>query len=252
MKLPLLSLLACLATLTLCSCIEGEEEIRVHADGSGRATYRLEAPNLLFKRIGNLDDILERARDYSTNSDNLTIHSLNAQTRGARTTVEVDLSFGNLRKVDGFLSSFRDPEDPATKSEIEIIIGEIDMDISFPTYSYYREIDLSPLLTDGALPIGGKAMLGDSAINYTMHLPAAPTHHDADSVSPDGRTLRWSFPVAEMASGPVSMSFEAPLPLPWRKIFLLVISVLLLLCLLPFIRKKKLKTSRPHVRPNHP
>ncbi|MEC8942451.1 MAG: hypothetical protein VYC95_06945, partial [Verrucomicrobiota bacterium] len=59
----LLSLLPVLFSLFLVSCIEGEEEIWLEPDGSGRieATYKM--PTAVVRKIGDPDELVEKLKE---------------------------------------------------------------------------------------------------------------------------------------------------------------------------------------------
>ena len=59
LRMRLLALLPVLLPLLLVSCIEGEEEIWLEPDGSGRieATYKM--PTVVAQKIGDPDELVE-------------------------------------------------------------------------------------------------------------------------------------------------------------------------------------------------
>lgn len=238
----ILLLLFSLFPLFLTSCIEGEEEIWVNEDASGRARFQVTAPTLLFSKFGGAEQIIADAKAGATSSDNIAITSLEATKSGSKTTFRAEVTFEDARQLNHFLKTFRDPPDSPNKCEEEILFGEPALSIGFPDLSFSREIDIRSLVPAESNNPFALRMLGDSQINYRLHLPTPAKTHNATRTSNDGKTLEWDFPLGEMIAGPVEMNFTAPLPR--LSLYLTLAGVLLFLMVFGFLIFLK-KRGRP-------
>lgn len=229
-------------SLLLSSCIEGEEEIWVNPDASGRVRLEVTAPTLIFSRFGGVEQVIAEAKEGFSTSDNVTLTTIEAVPDGGRTTLKAALAFRDAREVGDLLKRFRDPAFPDEKSQEELVVGETELDIGIPDLSFTRSIDVRGLLPPEAQNPMTLRLLGDSQINYRMNLPTAVRTHNADQISPDRRSLEWNVPLQRLLAGPVEMEFTAPLP---RLTFYFVLAGVLLLIILVasiFIWKR---TKRP-------
>lgn len=228
------------ALLQLTSCIEGEEEIWVNSDASGRAKLRITAPTVLFSKFGGAETLVEDAKTAAEDSDQVEILAITASKKGSRTTLSAELTFQDARRVGSFLQTFRDPATPLVKSDPELVVGDVALAMGFPDYHYDRKIDLAPLLAEQAIPPFALNMIGEDArLSYILHLPTAVTTSNADAILDDGKTLKWDQPVSRLLEGPVEMSFAAPLPLPYRLIAVVALLLISLLAVIvSFVRKR--------------
>lgn len=235
-----------LVTLQLTSCIEGEEEIWINPDASGRAKIRITAPTLLFSKFGGVETLISDAQVAAEDSDQVELLSITANKKGSRTTLSAEATFQDARQFGACLKTFRDPETPLVKSEPEIIVGEVALDLGYPDYRFDRKIDLAPLLAEQTIPPFALNMMGDDAnLRYIIHLPTAAKTSNADSVLDGGRTLTWDQPVSRLLKGPVGMSFSAPLPLPYRLIIILLLLLLVLVTGAIILLKKLRRRTTP-------
>lgn len=232
-------------TLVLTSCIEGEEEVWVNPDGSGKARLKVTAPKLLFAKFGGLETLAADLKDALQTSQNARLLEMETSTQGSRATLEAEIAFRDARKMGGLLKSFRDPPDSPDKCEEEIVFGEVKVHLGVPDLSFSRVIDLRPLVPAQSNNAMALKMLGEAQMSYRVHLPTPAKTHNADFISADGKTLAWEIPLAEFLQGSQRMEFTAPLPY----LFPLSILAAVLLCLavgaIFFVRKARTRKSSP-------
>jgi len=208
--LPLLCLVALLS-----SCIDGEEEIWIETDGSGRleATYTM--PKAFMDELGGAETLTEKLRAAAKKDDSITIGTLEHGTGDdGRQFLHFTAEFTDLRELAKFPQKhLRDPSKPNETASEEALFGEINLSLSGLLMSIDRKIDLAPILPESAK--SNPAFLGSSTFQYTFHLPVVPTEHDAHEISADGKTLTWSFLLRDYTDKPMTIWAKAPLPLPW-------------------------------------
>ena len=141
------------------------------------------------------------------------------------------------------MQSFRKPLNSPQKSDEEIIIGDINLEIKVPNISYTRSLDLGPILPAEAKSPMASKLLGDAEIRYLVHLPTPAKSTNADLISADKKTLTWQVPVAELLAGPVEMNLAAPIPRIKLYAALAGVFLLSLLIYLYYLWKLRLKKS---------
>ncbi len=231
-----------LGALVLSSCIEGEEEIWINPDASGRVRFQVSAPTVAFAKFGGVDQVITDAREGLLQSENVTLTSVEAAATGTNTTLKASFTFKDAREMGNILKSFRDPDTPDEKSEEEIFVGETDLTIGIPDLSFSRKIDIRELLPPEAQNPMALRLLGNSRFTYRMHLPTPVRTHNASSVSKDGKSLAWEVPLQELLAGPVEMKFTAPLPYLVRYFSLVALALLAIIVSVFFLLKKRKKT----------
>ncbi len=184
----------------------------IEPDGSGRARLQITAPTALLSQFGGSNQLIAEAKEKLANSDNTRLRKLTAVSTGLNTTLAGEIQFKDARQLGSLLKNFRDPLDSQEKSEPEILFGETEVAMNFPNLNYTRQLDLRPLLPEQANNALSLKMLGDSQFQYRVHFPTQVTTHNADTLSPDGKTLTWEMPLRELFQSPQTMSFTAPIP----------------------------------------
>jgi len=210
-----LILLALLPTiLLLVSCIDGEEEIWLKRDGSGRleATYKM--PGAIMKRFGSAPDLQQKLEDAIAKEPSIRVTHIGHHMEDGRVVFEFGAKFDDIRILAAFPKKhLRDPSTPGTASSEEALFGTMDLQVKGLTLIFEREIDLTPVLPDSARQNPG--MLGESVFRYTVHVPTKANRHNATSTADMGRTLLWEFPLRKYTNAPMSLIMKAPLPMPW-------------------------------------
>ncbi|MAT46523.1 MAG: hypothetical protein CMO35_03720, partial [Verrucomicrobiaceae bacterium] len=96
------ALLAALLALLLVSCIEGEEEIWLQTDGSGRieATYKM--PTAVAQKIGKPDELVRTLKEAAARDPHVDLTSVEHQARRGGITLKFSGTFDDLRKLASF------------------------------------------------------------------------------------------------------------------------------------------------------
>ena len=213
--MPLRLLLTLLpAIFLLVSCIDGEEEIWLKRDGSGRmvATYKM--PGAIMQRFGSAPELQKKLEEAFAKEPTIRITHIGNHLAEGRVVFEFAAEFDDIRTLAAFPKKhLRDPASPDTPGSEEALFGTMDLRVKGLTLIFDREIDLRTILPNSAKQNPG--MLGESAFRYTVHLPANANRHNATSVEDEGRTLHWVFPLRKYANAPMSLIMKAPLPMPW-------------------------------------
>ena len=240
-----LALLSLLYSFSLVSCIEGEEEIWLNADASGRIKFKGSFPLIALAQAGDLNKLVEQAKLADQNNDNIEIDHFRTHISGNKFHLEIELSFKNALKLEQALIDCRDPATPEKKSIPEVLIGKIDVQVRFPNLTYQRKIDPSSLIPKEATGPLTQNLLGDSKLTYILHLPEPVKAHNADFLSPDRRTLKWQIPVSALIAEPVEMNFESTVPNSTRYLFILIgLLSLPILAIFIWFRFRKKKHER--------
>lgn len=236
----LLPLLAFILTLT--SCIEGDEELWLNRDGSGRidATYRM--PPAIMNRFGGADKLQKRLEKAINKEPGIRIDEISHHLEGAQVVFHLKADFDDAREFVGLpRKHLRDPDTPDTPSTEEAFFGVMNLQLSGLSLEFDRNVDLSPALPPSIRD--NAVMLGDSAFRYTLHLPTKPSTHNATSTSNDGATLHWAFPLKKHASTPMLLQTSMPLPIPLWLWALVGAVVLLLIFIVAKFIKRRTRTS---------
>ncbi|MDP7307121.1 MAG: hypothetical protein QF405_05710 [Roseibacillus sp.] len=238
----LLALLSILLPLLLVSCIEGEEEIWLEPDGSGRieATYKM--PTVVAQKIGEPDELVEILKKAAARDPHIELTSVSHQTRRGGVTLRFSGTFDDLRKLATFPErQLRDPAEPDKRVKAEVLFGETHLDISWRGISYDRKVDIGWLLKSSPAAksiMKVPALLGDSSFHYTLNLPTSTRQSNATTQSQDGHKLEWLFPLKDHVQEPMHLTAEGDLPLP-GSLWLIPFAVLVLLFLIQNRRARK-------------
>ncbi len=242
MRTHLPALIAGLLAFLLVSCIEGEEEIWLQTDGSGRieATYRM--PTAVAQKIGEPDELVRILKEAAARDPHVELTSVEHQARRDGITLKFSGTFDDLRKLASFPQrQLRDPEKPDKRVKAEVLFGETNLKISRRGISYDRKVDISWLLksSPAAKPIVKiPALLGKSSFRYTLNLPVPARESNATSRSGNGHRLEWTFPLKKHVEEPMHLTAEGDLPLPGT-IWIILLTALVLLFFIQNRRAKK-------------
>ena len=238
----LLFLLPVLLPLLLVSCIEGEEEIWLEPDGSGRieATYKM--PTVVAQKIGDPDELVEILKNAAARDPHIELTSVSHQTRRGGVTLKFSGTFDDLRKLATFPQrQLRDPAEPDKRVKAEVLFGTTHLDISWRGLSYERQVDISWLLKSSPAAksiVRVPALLGNSSFRYTLNLPTSARESNSTTQSQDGHKLEWLFPLKNHVQEPMHLTAEGDLPLPGT-LWLIPLAVLVLLFLIQNRRARK-------------
>lgn len=200
--------------LLLSSCIDGDEEIWLERDGSGRleATYRM--PPQIMQQFGGAPVLQKKLEDAFAKEPGITVAHIGHRVESGRVIFDLDAAFDDVRTLAAFPKKhLRNPETPDQAGSDEALFGSMSLELSGLTMSFNRTIDLAPVLPEKVR--SNPAFLGESAFRYMVHLPAAATTHNASQTTDRGRTLKWQFLLREHTNRPMQLTMKAPLPIPW-------------------------------------
>lgn len=204
--LPLIPLLA--------SCIDGDKEIWLERDGSGRLEATSKMPPRLMESFGSAPVLQKQLEDAIAKEPGLQIEHLDNHLENGRVVFEFTASFDDVRTLAAFPKKhLRNPATPDTPGSEEALFGTMNLEINGLTLEFNRTVNLAPVFPDNIRQNPG--FLGESAFRYVVHLPAQATKHNATDTNNNGRTLRWNFLLRKHASSPMILTMKAPLPVPW-------------------------------------
>ena len=243
MKYLFLALIAIMAA-TLSSCIDGDEELYIEADGSARVIAKYRIPALLFSDEDATDLKLSLAEEVGKQANLKLITNEIVKIEGYR-VIHIEIATDDLMELEDMLID-HGPEAEANLSKgdelLHAILGSIDVKLKGLSADFTRDVDLSSML-DKHLGKRSAAILGDSKFSYTIHLPKAVEQSNAHWVENEGRTLKWVYKLSECREKPISIKMVASIPLPWW-VYAIGAGITLLIALLVW---KLVKIMRPVV-----
>ena len=237
----LLSLL-CLPALIFTSCVEGEEEIWINPDASGRFTTHYEIPSIALSQMGNPDDMIRALRMIDDKEEGIEITTLTFEKEGSKVIFHLEATFKDASKLLEISDRNEDlfvEEAHADPEQMDSIAGVINFRLEGLTPTFNRSVSLDgifpPMISDRP------KILGRSYFKYTIHLPAKVKTHNAHSVSKDGQTVSWTFLLKEHFEHPMEMAFTTAIPTPWWAWVILTFLIFGLACLIWLISRKVLR-----------
>lgn len=204
----------CAALLLLASCIDGEEEIVIGADGSAwvKAVYRV--PSLLLS-AGDAESLRSSIETELGAAKDLRLLTNTVEKENGKRVIVLELETDDLVALEGCLPQHGSDYEPGIGDKIlHAIVGRISFSLNGLSASLRREIDLKPLL-DEYLGSRGASTLGDSEFRYTIHLPYPVEGSNAHEVSDDGKTLSWTHKLADHRNAPIELLMTTSIPIPW-------------------------------------
>lgn len=216
MKWLLYGLLSILL-VSLNSCIDGEEEVFLNADGSGRMKVQYRVPGMLLSQR-EADELVAIIDKEVGEKDNLQLVANRVDSQKGQKIIRIEIEAKNVVELDGMLDDHGEgSESEATGKTDKILhalLGEMEVTISGLSASVKRAVDLDPLLHE-YLGKNGSVLLGESEFRYTVHLPEAVEQSNAHETSQDGKTLKWVYKLRECKQTPINMHLQAPISIPW-------------------------------------
>lgn len=204
-----LRIVAMVATVLLVSCIDGREEVWLHADGSGRAEVSYSLPAAAARFQGGEAGIRQKINDLLKKTTALHSTSCEVSTQEDRLQICVRASFDSALDLKKLAKSGSISKLPSSASHMA---GKVKVGLSGRTVDFSRTITAG-----GALP-GAKflpaSQFADRKLTYIIHLPLAASESDATRTEDGGRTLVWDFPLAEAVRSPVITHFKVKIPIP--------------------------------------
>lgn len=198
----------------LVSCIDGDEEIWLEHDGSGRLEAIYKMPPQIMQRFGSAPVLQKKLEDAIAKEPGIKIQHIDNRMESGRVVFEFKATFDDIRTLAAFPKKhLRSRDTPDQAGSEEALFGSMNLELKGLTLAFDRTVDLAPVLPDNIRQNPG--FLGESAFRYSVHLPGSATRHNATSIDNDGRTLRWIFPLRNHTSRPMALTMKAPLPIPW-------------------------------------
>lgn len=233
-------LLAVIAALLLVSCIDGREEFWFHADGSGRAEITYTLPSAAATLQGGEAGVLEMINGFLTAAPAIKNPQIAITNNDGRMTVNVRYAFDSALELasiteDGLLETL-----PPSATALS---GQVDVQLRGRNIHFSRLIDAGKALPGSSFMPASR--FDGHQLDYIIHLPLPATESNAGKLSDNGRTLEWNFPLSLAIRTPLTMTFQAPAPIPpWAWAILA-----LLLAILTFLVFRLLKNRRPRNPP---
>ncbi|MCP5535887.1 MAG: hypothetical protein H7A51_06590 [Akkermansiaceae bacterium] len=213
MKRALFCLLALVAAL-LNSCIDGEEEVFINADGSARVTAVYRVPGILFS-AEDAEELRTNITEEVARQKNLKLITNRIDKENGSRVITIELATDDIIALEGTLAEHTPGINPSKADKmLHAIIGSITVNLDGLSAELSRKVDLGPLL-DESLGNKSATILGDSEFRYIVHLPEPAKQSNAHVVENDGRTLKWYYKLSECHKKPIRLNMVASIPLPW-------------------------------------
>ncbi len=231
--------LAVSAAGLLVSCIDGREEIWIHADGSGRADLTYTVPALAAELQGGRMGLTRMLQDFSQRTPSLTAFGYDLTESNDRLTIHVIANFASALALKEVTKGDSLAKLPAAASELA---GEVNVNLAGRTVDFSRTIAAGKALP-GAFFMPASSFAGRN-LTYIIHLPEPTVESNATRIEDGGRTLIWEVPLTDAISTPFTLHFKSRLPLPaW-----LLLVVTLVLVLVAIFMRRMLRKSKPPAR----
>lgn len=235
----LLLVLLALPSFLATSCVEGEEEIWINFDSSGRMEARYELPSIAMRQLGNPDDIIEALEQVAAREKGVTLEFCTFTTKGTKSVFHLKAEFDDVLEIFDIAS--RNEEDFVEKTgtdpqKIEAVAGDIDFRFEKLRAAFDRKVSLADLFP--AAVAKRPAVLGGSTFKYTLHLPLAVAETNAHEMSEDRKTVSWTFKLRDSFENPMVMSLKTESPVPWWGWIGLVLLLILFLGFLRFVFRR--------------
>lgn len=215
MKYVICALMAMLLLL-LNSCIDGEEEIFVNADGSASMKVKYQVPGMIFS-AEDADELVAIVADEVGGNESLRLVTNRVDTEKGQRIIHIEVETDSVMELDGMfdeVSAQAGVEQSKTDKLWRCLLGKMDVNVEGLSAGIIRKVDLEPLLNE-YLGEKSASLLGESEFRYAIHLPETVTESNAHEVTADGRTLKWRYKLSECKKKPIVMDLQVPISLPW-------------------------------------
>ena len=205
-----------LPLVILHSCIEGEEEIWIDGDGSGklRAHYRI--PSIALKQLGEPEDFIRAIKLVDEAEEGIEVQNVTFEIIKGKGVFHLEATFENaldLLEISDRNRSVFVEEAEADPEQLDALTGDINMGIEGIHVNFTRAVSLGPVFP--SMVQRSPTMLGPSAFSYTIHFPAEVIETNAPNISEDRRTVSWEFLLKNYVDQPMLMTAKTKLPIPW-------------------------------------
>ena len=231
--------------LLLAGCIEGEEEIWLEPDGSGRLEASYKMPPSVMQSFGGPEELARTLEEAAARDRHVHLTRISHRTDRGSIIFEFAGTFDDLRKLCTFPQrQLRDPDNPDQPVPAEALFGVTNLKITPFKISLQRTVDIS-----GVLPKNFKrapALLGKSNFHYILNLPVEARMSNASNLLETPRKLEWTFLLRDHATEPMILTAEGRLPVPrwlWFAAIALLIALLAITSLAFRTRRRRNRQS---------
>ena len=222
--------------LMLVSCIEGDEEIFINADGSGKVKLIYKVPTLL------LDEQASQALTESVNQnvggdENLRLITNRVDQSKGQKLIVIEVEADDVMKLHLPEAGPYEGDDtePQPINILDTIIGNVGVKLQGLQTHIQRDVNLAPLLEE-KFGEGALSGLGAAEFKYALHLPVPAQSTNAHEVENNGKTLKWTYRLSEMKEKPIQLLVTSRVPIPWwiyaaggAVIFLIILMIFIVL-----------------------
>lgn len=212
------------------SCIEGEEEIWINADASGKMIAHYEFPAAAASKMGPPAAYRRELIRIDEEEDGIQINDLQFGFVKGKLVIHLEIEFENA--LDLLEISERQGEKFAGEtgmppSELETFLGGINVKRDGVAVDFSRTMNLAPMLP--GIVKDNPRILDDSAFRYVIHLPTSVKESNAHDISNGGKTQEWVFLLKDYTVEPIEMSFKTKSLVPWWAWAIMALIVLLVI-----------------------
>lgn len=227
------------AMLLLSSCIDGEEDVYIEADGSARVKAVYRVPGVLFS-AEDAEELKKNISEEIAEQEHLRLVTNRVDKKHGSRIITVEIETDDILALEGVLEEHI-PGVNESKADkmLHALLGSITVRLDGLTADLSRDVELTPLL-DEYLGKNSPTILGESQFRYNIHLPVAVESSNAHTVENGGRTLRWVYQLSECREKPISLNMVAKIPLPWW-VYALIGLAGLVLIFIGYVLIRKLK-----------
>lgn len=230
---PLLILLAA-PILLLSSCIDSREEVWLYPSGGGKARITVSLPSSAITLRGGTDAVARDIDEFLAKHPSIASTEKHITTQDNRTTIDVSLHFNSA--LDLSSSMAKSITDTKIPSPVRHFIGKTSILQDGLAFTGERMIDVGK-----AIP--GSRLLPSTGNNYRLktilHLPFAPTEHNATRTENKGRSLIWDIPLATAMRAPHIQRIRVQPPAPLIAGFGIGASLIILTLLLLWRKRRR-------------
>lgn len=207
-------LCAAILLLLLGSCLSGKEEFWFVRDGSGRLEAQYQLPMFAITSLGGEEKLREIVTDYFAKEPGVELDQFSIERRGAQAVLSLSARFDSVLQLAKLLEKPAEGSGEAALPEPMVkLLGEIEVKRAGLTVDFQRRIDPRQVFADGLISPSQSQMKGYQ-LQYIMHLPTVAEQSNAHETRDGGRTLVWSYELADAMKQPVETNFIAPIPIP--------------------------------------
>jgi hypothetical protein len=202
--------------LLLNSCIDGEEEIFVHANGSASLRVKYQVPGMIFS-AEDADELVALVGEEVGGNEALRLVTNRVDSEKGQRVIRIEVETDSVMELDGMFDEIS-PQGGVEQSKTDklwrCLLGKMDVKVDGLSVGITRKVDLEPLLNE-YLGEKSASLLGESEFRYAIHLPETVEQSNAHEMTAGGRTLKWRYKLSECKKKPIVMDLQVPILLPW-------------------------------------